>query len=479
MHFGNTRKWQGRFLLLVVLILLSLQPGAFQDPASPLPPAEFRFLERWVHGLECWALRFPIMSFLIRPIIYTMFSVRETVEYNWGPAIARKRELFGDSFCGAGAVFLTSFDQVQEALLEPQARTARLGTNYLDPDHLPMLPREGRLLFLLALSDEGAGGDGTREGVYGALTEFVTNHPDSFARQDDATTAQLFQNIKDDYLALGHTEEFQTRHSDFVLRYMHYVAFGIDPFDEAKIDVLRELHYTTFSTAFHFEHLGNILDLFQPAWDRLFEEAADIYMNSPALQNFPENDPAYANLSREEFAWAASAAFSVAGLPGPNSALSVALGFQEFHNDFWDHNKVPVIDVTEYWDTLDLTDRDEVLRYLLETMRLRTPVTASHRVVTAAEEFTVPMRSGPSTFPAGTDVIISLTTAMTDYKKWGDTVWEFDMDRPGLVENHMAFHSVGDLTGGRMCPARTIALKFIVDDLIALGEVRRMPGFPG
>lgn len=472
-----------RFLLVVLLqtvtILLLLQPVHLQDTSSSFPPAEFKFLERWTHALQCWALQYPRTSFLFRPLLYSAFWMKESIQYNWGAAIERKRELFGDSFCGAGAVFLTSFDQVSKALVEPQARTARLGTNFLDAAHLPMIPQGGRLLFLLALSDEGAGGDGTREGVHQALYDYVTGNPASFDRQDDETTALLFKNLQDDYLELGHTEAFFKKHSEFVLRYMHYVGFGIDPFDEESLAILRELHYTTYGTAYTFEHLGNVLNLVEREWSSLFEQAADIYYNSPALQNFPENDPQYAGLTKRELAWASSSAFSVAGLPGPNSAASVALGFQPFHNDFWKHNKVPRIDVTEYWDTLDLDDRDEVLRYLLETMRLRTPVTASHRVVTADEEFTVPMRSGPTTFPAGTDVIISLTSAMTDYKFWGDTVWEFDIDRPGLVENHMAFHSIGGTSGVRSCPARTIALKLLVDDLIALGEVRRNPDFPG
>jgi len=66
---------------------------------------------------------------------------------------------------------------------------------------------------------------------------------------------------------------------------------------------------------------------------------------------------------------------------------------------------------------------------------------------------------------------------MVDVDKWGPTAFEFNHKRDGLIENFMAFHSVGDRTNGRVCPGRSIATKMIMNIIVELGKVRRSPDF--
>jgi hypothetical protein len=59
----------------------------------------------------------------------------------------------------AGGVWLGEFQELERALTEPQARGFKLASSALDPEHLPNASVGGRNVFLLSLSQKGAGGN--------------------------------------------------------------------------------------------------------------------------------------------------------------------------------------------------------------------------------------------------------------------------------------------------------------------------------
>jgi hypothetical protein len=150
---------------------------------------------------------------------------------------------FGNNFCAGGTVILGDFEDVERALTSPQARRNILGSSYLDPDHLPDIPDGGRLVFLLALSDKDAGGNGDREGFRQCLEDYLTNAK-SLERAKDETSAILLEQLAKDYKYMDHGPdgEFFTAEKKgikrFLIRFIHYTLFGLDPDDKATMDKL-------------------------------------------------------------------------------------------------------------------------------------------------------------------------------------------------------------------------------------------------
>eukprot|EP00542_Grammatophora_oceanica_P009934 CAMPEP_0194044462 /NCGR_PEP_ID=MMETSP0009_2-20130614/15928_1 /TAXON_ID=210454 /ORGANISM="Grammatophora oceanica, Strain CCMP 410" /LENGTH=448 /DNA_ID=CAMNT_0038688991 /DNA_START=49 /DNA_END=1398 /DNA_ORIENTATION=- len=433
------------------------------------------FQESLSNGFQVWALKRARWN-PIRALTMPFISWKEGIDANKGSYLHRKRLVLGSNFCAAGGVWLGDFESVAEALTEPQARGYRLASSLLDPAHLPMKPDNGREVFLLSLSQEGAGGDGTWEGVREAVNVYLTNNPETYGRQEDATAKKLVDNLAESYKTLGHSDEFFTNGEkglmDFLLRYLHYVIFGLDPFDEEKMAVIRALHYDSASAAYHLSAVGNFFQLIKfKNWPEQFTAAAEVYMNSPDIAKFPENEEKYANLTRMELARLMVSIMALAGMVGPLTLAVIVLGHRPLNE--YEGQETHKIDVTKVWDTLDLSNRVEVAKYMFECGRLRNPVSNSHRIVTKKEKFTVKIRGKDQTFPAGTEVFIPMLLGMIDEKKWGPTTYEFDHNRENVVEDNMIFHSVGDRTNGRICPGKEVAVKMMTDVLIELGKVRR------
>lgn len=199
----------------------------------------------------------------------------------------------------------------------------------------------------------------------------------------------------------------------------------------------------------------------------LIERAADIYENSPALADFSEDTEN--GMTRRELAKLMTAIMGIAGMQGPLHLGQTAMGYRPL--PAYSGQKTAEIQPTDFWDELDLDDRASVKLFLLECARLWAPVSATHRVATAP--FTVTIGGKQRTFPAGTKVLIPMILGLLDEGFWGSTVYEFNPKRENLCPFHMGFHSVGDRSAGRICPAKDIALDMLIDVLIAVGKTRR------
>ena len=430
-------------------------------------------MEKLLHSFQIWTLQNPEKAFskLFLPLI----SFVEGIIGNNPVYLDTKRQELGLNFCCAGQVVLGDFPTLETTLTSPQARTWRLGTTILSEDHAAGVDDGGRNVFLISLSDREAGGE-NHHAFRKCMNDYLINDA-AIARQEDTVAQQLLENLAADYLSMPHGvgEAFFTDDKKgwmgFMVRYLHYVLFGIDP-DSAEIIVLTNLHYTRKGTLHYFAgssiperlNLGGFGKL-----PELIEQVATIYENSPALANFSENNPEYNNMSRRELAKLMVSVMSIAGLQGPLHLGRTAMGYQSLPD--YKGRETAKINVTAYWDALDLDNRKEVELFLLECGRLFMPVSASHRVAT--EPFTVNMTGNERTFPTGTKILIPMLLGMLSEDFWGSTAYDFNAERENLCPFHMGFNSVGDRHAGRICPGKDIALKMLIEVISTVGKARR------
>ena len=264
----------------------------------------------------------------------------------------------------------------------------------------------------------------------------------------------------------------QTGWMAFLVKYLHYVIFGLDPNDQTIISCLTELYYTSNGTTYYFTVVGEIVNFINRLKGRnladLIEKAATIYEQSPALSAFIQSEE-YQGMTRRELAKLTTAIMSIAALQGPLNLGYTAMGYRPL--PAYPGQKTAEITVTDYWDRLDFSDRPAIQRYLLECARLWAPVSATHHVAT--EPFSASIAGKEARFPEGTKILIPMILGLLDEQFWGETTYAFNAERENLCPFHMGFNSVGDLSAGRICPGKDIAMEMLTDVLIAVGEMRR------
>jgi len=371
---------------------------------------------------------------------------------------------------------MSGYEDVKKNLVEPQARTFRLAPSQLDKEHLPQKD-DGSLTFLLAISQKGAGGDGRWEAYRSAFEDYVSETEETLLRMNgDETTQKLFDKLQEEYKQSDKKTEgvfFQdndTGLQDFLLRYLHYVLFGLDPLDDAIMEELNHLHYDRLSAAYYL-NIGNLLQCVKfKDWEERFERVTKIYEESPALSKFEEGQEKYNNLLRKDLAELCTAMMAMAGMVGPKTLCNIVMGVSPMPN--FEGTAVGDIDVTQKWDELDLSNRDEVKRYIHECGRLRNPVSNTHTVAT--EDIAVRIGEKNVTFPKGTIIFIPMLLAGTDTNaEVGGKPFHFDHNRENLVDHSMIFHSFGKETNGRVCPGKAVAENMIIEILRLLGKIRR------
>ncbi len=429
-----------------------------------------------LNNFQIWALQHPqqIASKTLLPLI----SFVEGLVANEPTYLNTKRQEFGPNFCCAGQVVLGEFQTLETALTSAQERTWRLGTTILDADRSPNQDVGGRNVFLLALSDGTTGNRSDHAAFRQCMQDYLLNESAS-ARQQDPIATRLLDNLAADYRYMPHdrggkffTDE-QRGLMQFMIRYLHYVIFGLNPDDDASMRLLTDLHYTRLSPAHYMANVGSLLQrLNLKGHGNLpdsIERAATIYENSPALANFQADRLEYNQMTRRELAKLMTSIMSVAALQGPLHLAYTSMGFRPL--PAYHQHQTHKIDPTKYWDALDLDDRESVRLFLLECARLWAPVSATHRIATAP--FTVMLMGKEQTFPAGTKILIPMSLGLLDESFWGSTTYEFNANRENLCPFHLGFHSVGDRSAGRICPAKDIALEMLVDILVTVGKMRR------
>ena len=136
---------------------------------------------------------------------------------------------------------------------------------------LPATRLGGRFDFFLSLSQEGAGGNGDWEAFRGCVNDTIFTK-DTELRAQDGTSKKLIEKLTSDYKQANCAKDedgvaafFGSNESglnDFLLRYLHYVVFGINPFDESIMNQLRDFHYGGGGSAGpHLHIVGQLLAL--------------------------------------------------------------------------------------------------------------------------------------------------------------------------------------------------------------------------
>jgi hypothetical protein len=429
-----------------------------------------------LNEFQVWALQKPDGS--LSKKLLMIISFIEGLIATQPTYLDSKRLALGPNFCCAGQVVMGEFDVIETALTSPQARTWRLGTTILDENHTPNQDVGGRNVFLLSLSDEEADGSSDHESFRKCMQNYILNDVTT-ERQRDATALRLLNQLGADYVEMPHGRggtfftNDQRGWKGFLVKYLHYVLFGLDPDDEESISLLTELHYTRMGTLHYVAGVSRILQSLNLKGHKnlsdLIEQAATIYENSPALADFEQDYSTENGMTARELAKLMTSIISIAALQGPLNLGYTAMGYHPL--PAYKGRQTDDIDPTQYWDALDLDDRESVRLYLLECARLWAPVSATHRVAT--QSFTATIAGAERTFPKGTKVLIPISLGLLDKGFWGSTVYEFNAKRENLCPYHMGFHSVGDRSAGRICPAKDIALDMLVDVVRVVGKVRR------
>jgi len=414
---------------------------------------------------------------LFSTLLY-MFKFLEGILANDPVYLVEQRKRLGDIFVCAGQLVLADHRFVEAALTSPQARARQLGSVMLAKEKMPALDIGEREALLIVLSQKEAGGNGDWEAFRAAFEKYLFSNK-TLARQQDAIAKAMLDELAEAYTTMPHTRGFRWMGGvfstgenfftdrpglqGFLNRYLHYVLMGLDPHDNETMTKLYDLHYGT-TAAVHYFDLPFPSDPSSPAID----EAQKIYEKAPFMDDF-ESTADINNMTRSEFARAAVALMSIAGLQGPLHAARTSLGYNPlpWYLD-WD---LLNLDLAEIWDKLDLTDRGALRSYFMECIRLNPPVSASHHVAT--KQVTVTMAGERYTFPKGTQMAIAMNIGSVDPDIWGSTAMKFEAARPGLEEKLMAFHSVGTQSAGRICPAREVTLNMMTDVLAVVGAARR------
>lgn len=444
-------------------------------PRSNCPrPGYLDSIAHYLQLLDLTHSRTNIFAWILKPV-NRLIALYQGFWCNSGAYLYRKRLIHGPNFVCAGGVWLSEFDTIRRNLVEPQARAFKLASSALRKVALPACNLGGRFNFLLSLSQRGAGGNGDWEAYRLCMEDHIFTD-ECAKRMNDDICKELLSNLAQEYRATGMKIEglFFTNLdrglADFLLRYLHYVIFGLDPFDESVLGPIRTLHYKMASAAYHIDILGDILErLIFRKWPEQFREVARIYQESPAISTLEENQPKYNYMTRSELAALMVSIMSLAGMIGPLTLGKILLGQRQLCP--FQGQATKDIDVTKVWDTLNLDDRDEVKRYIYECGRLRHPVSNTHKV--SQEEFSAEIGGKIITFPRGTIIFIPLLLAGLDEQIYGETTYQFDHKRKNLCTFSTMFHSFGEETNGRICPGKEITETMFIDVLIALGKMRR------
>lgn len=422
-------------------------------------------------GFQTWALQQP--SSAVAGLFLPPVAIIESLAAGQSKNLIAAQDKYGPNWAAAGMVWMSSFNDTSKAVLEPEERTFHLGEHPMQVSAVPDVSRS-RNVFLLALSDKGAGGDGSHEKFKKAFVDWVMK--DGVKNRAFSETGKgLWVELIKDYTDLEHNwwgQEFfnsTTRGlTPFVIKYLHYVMWGLDPNDQKLMDKLEEFYSSQLPVGHYIVPYSWITELAHPGLTDLVEDIVSIYEKSPALEEFAVKAE-YNNMTKRELAALSVAIMRLAGVTGFSQMAKVTLGAWQMPA----YHGGKSYDQKHAWDSLDLENEDEVEKYVLECIRLDAPVSVTHRVATSP--FSVDMQGGKKTFPKGTKIAIPLALGNIDRDFWGDDAYEFDAQRPELESNILSFNSVGvgGEAGRRECAARKFVVRSIVHMVTKLGETRR------
>ncbi|MFT4624751.1 MAG: hypothetical protein ACI8PZ_003411 [Myxococcota bacterium] len=402
------------------------------------------------NAIQLWCLRHPNP---VSSAVLTAFNGAELISYSMKQQdfLTRRVELFGPNFAAVGKLHVGEHAEVVGLLAAPQQRGVMIGQARFVADRMP----RGMPLFM---SDDGAtGGTGAHGAVHGAIWRDIAKPG------QDRLSSPVLAGYVDEAVAQLVPLGRQPKDADarpiiqrMVIRFMMYVLFGMEATPE-QVESLYEMFYgSSPSTSYTLSAAKPMA----PAESKLAGLNAsvaamlDAIVAAPALRDYAP-DPATGSLSAREWAELLLAIIGVAAFGGGgNLAVSA------------------VCDIpTEF--AIDLSDRDVLLRAILEVGRIFSPVGNFNLITDAPSEYTV---SGKNyTFPKGTVVAGVISVASVDPTVFPDPL-RYDPTRENLLSGFVNFNGVGfdaeRETSTRTCPGRNIAVAMASKLLVAWRTAR-------
>jgi len=259
----------------------------------------------------------------------------------------------------------------------------------------------------------------------------------------------------------------------FVLRYMHYVLFGLD-LPDAQFTQLCDLYFNPGSGLSEStlililqRYVGALLectgDKTMKALPGRKEAAIDLYLTTPAMQGYSDD----AVLPVREFLNAFITILGLAGLMGPLGAASHTLA-----------NYKGYIPEDYAWA---FGDREGILLGVLEAMRMQPAVFGSGLVSSFPIRCPFAQGEGKTTvYPTGTPVHVNFVALNKDPAVWGEKAAKWDPKGHSELLTKSGgpypnFNSWGGVDGdgadnaddarskGRECPGKELSLTMLVD----------------
>lgn len=396
-------------------------------------------LIRFSNRIQICLLRHPnILTTMLMRFFYVVdvisYSIVTPQEF-----LGTRQKIFGQNFAALGRIIVGEYNLAAKIIAEPQQREPYIG-------RFRCIPNRFSKNFLLFLSDKEVKGDTAHIKARSAVLDVV------FKPAFDNTESQEAKNLLNQLATIANQrgnppalDEISDDIQRTIIQYIMLVLLEVK-LSPQQISSLKTLFFSSkpresllISRVKPLAPSANKLQEVK----RLEEIALNLIENSPVMSRYvpiTEND-----LSRTELSTLLLEAIAIAGCLGSESLLRSLI------------TKVP------RGLEIDVDNRHEVLRVVLETARRHSPVNNINTIIQAETEVTINGRKRK--FPKGTLFSANIGLANLD-----GTVFENPLDFNPHRDNLLAalsFNSVGEAKR-RECPGRSIAEKMGSDLLVAL-----------
>lgn len=348
-----------------------------------------------------------------------------------------------------------------------------LGQAHLVQDKLPKT-QDGRELFMIGLPNGLAGDRAAESLLHTQLRDLVFKYlinDDAYTRQsrDDPVTRDLLLNLraavhgKTNRGAMKEWSASKDGLPGFILRYMHYVLFGLVLNDE-HFGLLWQLYFNpgpglgdSHLIVMLMRYIGTakacLGDVPMKEHPARRQTAIDFYLTSPSMMAYAETEA----VKPKEFLDMMVTVLGLAGLMGPMGALAHTLG-----------NYKKYIPENYEWP---VGDSEKVKLAVLEAMRMQPAVFGSG--LAAPQPIRCMQNGKPKVFPKNTPVHVNFVAANRYKKIWGEKADQFDPEEHAkLLEgdgcpypnfNSWGGQVAGDASSGRECPGKKLSMTLLVD----------------
>jgi len=475
--------------------LLKNEPGegpfSYHHLADPTwQPLKYRLCNR----MQSWLIRHPLSEAYCCCCIRPCVTIHDVAAYGTSMIKGFRKEC-GPVWCDNMKVEVADEELAKLIMMSPQDGGPGLGQAWLREHKLPHMRADGSRLFLIDLANDQEGAD-AMAGHTGKLNspahesfrhaqlrsiifKYLINEA-SYARQDraDPVIVRLYANLRAAVQSTRKSSDWGKSKDGlpgFILRYIHYVLFGLDLSSEQFEDMWL-LYYTPGDglgdaaiilqvqryIGYVFESLRG--DANMKAMPQRRATARALYAASPSLKAYDEPD-----MPIDDFLESMITILGLAGLQGPKGgAAHLLINYKGY---------IPgrrFEPPTEYaWP---YGDKHKLRLAVLEAMRMQPAVFGAGLHAMKPIRCPVGPERAHVVFPKDAGMHVNFVALNWDASIWGGDVDKFDWaahadklydpSRSGGCP-YPNFNSWGGAKGtlkaGRECPGTALSLTMLVD----------------